>query len=339
MNQERQRIFLRAVILLIIAILVLFIGVKWIEKTEQQKYTEHRGFGTDEFMNANVVTAEGKRYRKIPAVTTILFGGIDKDPDIVYGLSNAKYRNGGQADFLLLLVIDHSNHQIRQLQIDRDTMAEMTILSIYGKETGTRVQQICLAHNYGANSHENARYTIKSVRNLMDDIEIDGYYMMNYSGVAILNDTLGGVTVTIPDDLTSVNPLWEKGITITLKGTEAETFVRTRQSIGAGTNRERMQRQNEFMKKAIAQLRYHLSQNSAFGNQFLAALKQNAVTNLSDQQLLEEMQSALNYEIQPVTYLEGEYVIGSDGYMEFHASENSARQWILNNLYKPTDVS
>ena len=32
------------------------------------------------------------------------------------------YRDGGQSDFLLLLVLDHKNKTIRQLQIDRDTM-------------------------------------------------------------------------------------------------------------------------------------------------------------------------------------------------------------------------
>ena len=39
---------------------------------------------------------------------------------------------GGQADFQRLIVIDSKDKTVRQLQIDRDTMAEVTVLGMLG---------------------------------------------------------------------------------------------------------------------------------------------------------------------------------------------------------------
>ena len=333
MKGERKRILLRSMILCSITLLLLAAGMKFIDRIQGQKYREVRSTGTDEFMQLNVVELDGVRYKKIPAVTTILIAGIDQDESEQKKGNFSNYRNGGQADFLLLLAIDHSNKQIHQLQIDRDAMTEMTILSVYGVETGTRVQQICLAHNYGINREENARYTIRAVRGLMGGLEIDGYYMLNYSAVSDLNDTLGGVTVIVPEDMTSVDLRWEKGKTVTLTGKEAETFVRTRKTVGQGTNQERMQRQNEFMQSAIALMRVRIAEAPSFLSQLLSVLKQSSVSNLSDQQLLEDINGSADYEILPISYLAGEYRTSDAGYMEFYVQENSPQRWIMANLY------
>ena len=333
MNAERRKILLRSLLLCVGAVILLAAGMKIIDLIQQKMYPESRETGTDEFMQTNVVEWKGEKYWKTPGVTTILIAGIDQESGAIEGVSTSRYRNGGQADFLLLLAFDHTQKKIHQLQIDRDTMTNVTVLSVYGRETGSRIMQICLSHSYGANKEENARYTVRAVRGLMGDMEIDGCYMVDYSAVAVINDTLGGVTVTVPDDMTSVNPLWNEGSVVTLAGSEAESFVRARKTVGAGTNEERMRRQNEFMQKAILQMRARLSEDSAFGARLLTALKKKATTDLTDQQLLEEIQQSLRYEILPVEYLAGEYKIGESGYMEFYAQEDSPQDWIMRHLY------
>lgn len=334
MISDKKNVLIRAAVLCVTAIILFFGGIAVVDLVQQEQYAEVRGKGTAEFMNAGIVVLEGERYKKTPAVTTILVTGIDQEANEQQGISTSRYRNGGQADFLILLSIDATNRQIHQLQIDRDTMTDVTVLSVFGRETGTRVMQICLANSYGANRTENAQYTLSAVRRLMgDDVEIIGYYAVDYSAVSVLNDTLGGVTVTVPDDMTSVNPLWEKGKVIRLEGQEAETFVRTRQTIGQGTNEERMRRQNEFMRSAISQMRDKLSEDSSFASTLLNALKQNATTSLSDQTLLGFLLDSSSYTVLPVEYLEGEYKIGDSGYMEFYADENAAKNWVFRHLY------
>lgn len=332
MNANRKIVF-RALALCAAALIMVLAGLKLIDRWHAQQYQESRGTGTQEFMASNQAVWEGATYKKTSAVTTLLIAGIDRDVSDQQGVGTSRYRNGGQADFLLLLAIDHTHRQIHQLQIDRDTMADVTVLSVFGQETGTRVMQICLSHSYGANAEENARYTMRAVRKLMNDIEIDGYYMVDYSAIPILNDALGGVTVTVPVDMTSVNPAWKAGAAVTLHGDEAELFVRTRKTVGEGTNAERMGRQGLFMQNAILKMREQLSDDASFAGTLLSALKAKSATNLSDQQWIKEIQNSLGYEVLPIEYLDGQYAVGESGYMEFYAAEGSAENWIMHHLY------
>jgi LCP family protein required for cell wall assembly len=262
----------------------------------------------------------------------LLIAGIDKVDDSTDSLRN-QYRNGGQADFLMLLAIDHTDKVIHQLQIDRDTMTEVAVLGTFGNETGTRILQICLSHGFGKTPEDNAKYTMRAVQNLLDGLELDGYYMIPYSAVPVINDALGGVTVNIAFDMTSVHPEWKQGTTVTLHGGEAEDFVRSRMTVGAGTNEERMVRQNEFMQKAVARMNSRIKDDLGFGESLLKQLQSLSESNFSQKRLTEEMGKAYDYEVLPVDHPEGTYAVGADGFMEFHMREGAATEWVLQHLY------
>lgn len=333
MNERRNRILIRAVILLVFCIAVFAAALHLSDRSLSSHYHEEREEGTQAFMDEGIVEWEGNRYRKKTAATTILLAGIDQE-ETVSPLSTSDYRSGGQADFLLLLVIDHAERKIHKLQIDRDTITEVTVLGVYGNETGTRPLQICLAHSFGAFPEDHAKYTVRAVEGLLGGLmETDGYYMVDYSAVPILNDTLGGVPVTVPEDMTSVNPEWISGHVITLHGAEAETFIRARKTIGSGTNRERMNRQGVYIDSSVSQMRRKLAENTDFGTELLSALKKIANTNLTDQMLLEEMNRSKSYEILQTDYLPGEYRTDENGFAEFYPEENAATEWVLNHLY------
>ncbi len=328
----KRRTWIRTVLILVAAAAVLAVGLFILQKIDQNQYAETRGEMTEGFGQMKTVDYNGVTYREKPAVTTILIAGIDKVDDSNTSIWN-QYRNGGQADFLLLIAIDHTDKVIHQLQIDRDTMTEVTVLGTFGNEAGTRNLQICLAHGFGKTPEDNANYTMRAVQNLLDGLELDGYYMIPYSAVPILNDALGGVTVNIAFDMTSVHPEWTKGSTVTLHGREAEDFVRSRMTVGAGTNEERMVRQNEFMQKAVAQMNRKIANDLNFGESLLSQLQSISTTNISQKRLAEEMSEAHAYETLPVDHPEGEYAVGSDGFMEFHMKKGAATEWVLEHLY------
>ena len=94
-----------------------------------------------------------------------------------------------------------------------------------------------------------------------------------------------------------------------------------------------MIRQNEFMNSAIALMNSRLSEDLGFGEKFLNMLQGASVTNFSQKRLLEELNKAYAYDIQPVDHPAGEYAVGSDGFMEFHMAENAAVEWVLEHLY------
>ncbi len=328
----KRATLLKAVIICVIAVAILVTGIIILKNQDDQQYAEKRGEMSDGFGQLKTVAYHGNTYREKPAVTKILIAGIDKVDDSDDSIRN-QYRNGGQADFLMLLAIDHTDKVIHQLQIDRDTMADVTVLGTFGNETGTRTLQICLSHGFGKTPEDNARYTLRAVQNLLDGLELDGYYIIPYSAVPVLNDALGGVTVNIGFDMTGVHPGWTEGSTVTLRGREAEDFVRSRMTVGAGTNEERMVRQNEFMQKAIAQLNRKIKNDLGFGESLLDRLQSIATTNFSQKRLTEELSKAYAYEVLPVDHPEGEYGIGEDGFMEFHMREGAATEWVLEHLY------
>ncbi len=340
MNRKYKSALLRAALLCLACALILAGGLRLLDWAQQKEYREGRGSGTTEFMQSSDVIYQGVRYRKTPNVSVLLIAGIDLDGNRA-GVSTSRYRSGGQADFLLLLAVDHTHRQIHQLQIDRDTMADVTVLSVYGRETGKRRLQICLAHSYGATKEDQAKYTVRAVRGLMNsgndglgmDLAVDGYYMFDYTAIPSLNDALGGVTVTIPEDMTSVDAEWTEGSVVTLQGKKAETFVRTRQTVGEGTNRERMSRQSIYMDSMIRRMHELVSDDKGFATHLLSKLKKDAVTDLSDQQLVQEINEASAYEVLPVEYLEGTYGTDDGGFVTFEMKENSAFEWILKHLY------
>ena len=329
----RRRTFLKAGIITACVLALLILALILLRNADRERYRETRGEMSDGFGQLQTVEWKGSTWREKPAVTTILVAGIDKTDDSRETVSN-EYRNGGQADFLLLVAIDHTDKKIHQLQIDRDTMADVTTLGIFGNETGTKSMQICLAHAYGKTPKDNARNTIRAVQNLLEGIQVDGYYIVDYSSVPVLNDTLGGVTVTIPTDMTAVNPAWTAGKQVTLRGAEAETFVRTRKALGDEDNVNRMARQNEFMQQAIRQMARKVSEDVSFAGTLVENLRKLAVTNLTAAQMEEDLGKAYSYEVLSVDHPAGEHSFGRDGFMEFHMQEGAAVEWVLEHLYE-----
>ncbi len=334
----KKSVIIRATVIIAAALVLLVGGIVIYHRLEQEQYKETRETASEDFGQLKTVEWNGKTYREKPAVTTLLIAGTDKhgDPDAT---GSKEYRSGSPADFLLLLAIDHTDKKIHQLQIDRDTMTDVTVLGVFGNEVGTRIMQICLAHYYGKTLEDNAKYTVDAVNRLLDGLAgIDGYYMIDYSMVPVLNDALGGVKVKLQYDMTSVNPAWKQGAEIELHGKDAETFVRTRMTVGSGTNEERMDRQGEYMKKAIQKIKSRISADLEFGEDLLDKMKTYATTNIAVKRLADEMNRANSYEILPIDHPEGEYSMDkNDEFVEFHMRENAAAEWVLEHLYTVQD--
>ena len=86
-----------------------------------------------------------------------------------------------------------------------------------------------------------------AVGNLLEGIELSQFCSINMDAMPELNDLLGGVTVTMPDDYPDLDPAYVKGARITLTGRQAYDFVHDRMTVGDGTNLSRMKRQRAYM--------------------------------------------------------------------------------------------
>ena len=277
-------------------------------------------------------TYNGKTYVERTGVTPIVLMGVDRTGQTP---AQTGYRSGGQADFIMIIVIDSSDKTVSMLHVDRDTMAEIVTLGILGKEVGTRTAQICLSHAYGADQMANGLHTLQSLSNLFEGVALDKFFSMNMDAMPVLNDVLGGVTVTMPDDYTELDPAFTKGATVTLTGQQAYDFVRVRRDVGDQTNASRMERQRLYMQAAqkTIEARFRAS-DKGFVDALYERLGDDLTTNVTRGQLINDAFKAARYEISPIETLKGEHKVGATGHMEFYAESESIVEWVLKTFYK-----
>jgi len=338
-NADRKTVYevsLAAIILLAILIGIVY----WVGQTleEDRQTVEARGDLSERFAEVPAVEYNGALYRPYENLTSILMIGVDRYSTAEdTGLS---YRNGGQADYLLLLVINDDTGTVTPIQIDRDTMTEITILGVLGDNTGTRMTQICLSHGFGDGKELSCRLTEEAVSGLLQGIGIDFYIAMDIDGISTLNDALGGITVTLEDDFSALDPAMVSGATLTLEGVQAEYYVRGRMYIGVGTNEARMVRQRTFM-DALSQRVYeriHDNGSADFVGDLLDSLDPYLLTDMARGRIINEAWNTRDFDRLDTVQPEGRFVIGEYGFNEFHADEASLEAIVMNTFYYPVET-
>ena len=328
---RRRRLFFLLIFAAVVVVLLAgaYLAGRWYEN---KGYTDERQRMSENFGKLHTVAYQGQTYLRRPEVSTLLIMGVDqRDGSEITG-----YRSGGQADFLMLLAIDSANRQVHQLQVDRDAITEVPIVGVLGNQVGTRQMQICLAHAYGGSEEERSRHTVQALANLLGGETAGHVISVRLDGIGRLNSLLGGVTVTVPADYSQLDPAMTKGAVLTLNDAQAELLVRSRMTIEGGTNAERMVRQRSFMNAVIQKIRGNVKENADFAGTLFDILDEiSDYTDLQRGEMINEVTQALTYDILPVETLTGEYTIGSDGFVEFHADEDAVAAWVLQTLYEP----
>lgn len=313
----------------VLALIALYMGGRWLENFHAAPET--RG---DLTMRESVLPSiehDGVRYRPKQGVTTILLMGIDHNSDEERGGT----RQGGQADFLQLIVMDRKAKEVRRLKIDRDTMTPITVLGVLGTRSGVRTAQVSLSHGFGDGGKQSCELTCEAVSNLLMNIDIDYYMAMEMDGISALNDMAGGVTVTLEDDFSAIDATMPKGATITLKGEQAEIYVRSRRSIGVGTNESRMARQETYISLLLDKIQDRINGNRSWIERCYDAMTPYLTTNMSKGRLINDAWAAKDYDHSAVYSIEGKHEVSDDGFMQFHADEASLWKAVLAMLYDP----
>lgn len=330
-NEHRRHSALGAAAAAVAVVLVLilfYFGGSWLEKRSQKPESRTELPQADQ----ETVEVNGVTYRKKEQLTVILAMGVDHETQESYA-----YREAGQADFLRLIVLDEENKTVQQLQIDRDTMTPVTMLGLMGDRYEPVTEQICLGYAFGDGRETSCDVTVEAVENLLGGQNIDQYLAMGLDGISTLNDLVGGVTVTLEDDFSAIDPTMTKGTTLTLHGDQAEIFVRTRRSIGVGTNEARMARQEQYIQQLSTLLDEKAHSSQDFVLDAYDALQPYLTTNIARGQMANEAWAAKDYERLPTIKPEGTYQIGEDGFMEFHVDETSLQDAVLELFYEEAE--
>lgn len=275
------------------------------------------------------ISLNGKTYIPRKNVSSYLLMGIDNEGEV------AKYSSymGGQADTLLLVVVDRERKEYSLLQINRDTMCMVDFLGSDGTPIGERKQmQIALAHALGSGLEDSCENTVRAVSTLLYGVPISGYAALNMDAMPILNDAVGGVTVTIEDDFSESDSSLVLGETITLDGQQAYNYLRGRMTVGDGENTSRMRRQRTFMTAFLKKAQRQLAEDKSLAASLYTELEPYMVTDLSGKAVSDLLETSLYYSYQGITTPEG--TDGTDGtFVTFQPDEEALRQLVLEMFY------
>ncbi len=210
----------------------------------------------------NTIEYQGKTYRRNTYVKAILLMGIDRAET----LQETKVAgSGGQADGIFLVAWDTARDKARLLLIPRDTMTPITLTDLSGNVLGQDIQHLTLAYAYGDGRKKSCLYMKEAVTNLLEGLEIDGYMAVSMEALPVLNDAVGGVSVTIEDEgLAAANGDFILGDTILLNGKQAEAYIRYRDIGKAQSALERMERQKSYIQGFVQAARDKARQEEGF---------------------------------------------------------------------------
>ena len=278
----------------------------------------------------SVLTHNGKDYVLKKNVETFLVMGIDDYENMG---QTGRYINQSQADVLYLFVVDNGNKTYSTLQLNRDTMTSVKILSPDGRDAGISDMQLALAHAYGRDDTARCLNTVDAVSGLLFDIDIDHYVSLTMDAIPIINEKVGGVTVTIPEDMTAADPAFVKGATVTLHGDQAEKFVRSRESLANDTNTFRMERQKMFLDDWRSKVEEKMNSSTSFALDMFLALSEYMVSDMTVNKMADFAAVLAEYEDKGFITTEGEY---SEGvvFKEYNVDMDDLEDKIIDMLYE-----
>ncbi len=284
--------------------------------------------------DGKTITYKGEKYRWNDNVSTILFLGSDRTVEQQEARESVIGING-QADTILLSVIDNKNKKISFINVNRDTMTNVAQYTPDGDYAGDKQMQICLAYSYGKDNEEGCKMMASTVSNLLYGIPIDSYVRISYDAVPMLNDSVGGVTVKVLEDMTSVDPTFVKDTDVTLTGSQALRYIRWRNMMVTETNELRMARQKQyfyaFMHRTIDATRADLTLPLGLYNN----AKPYMTTDITPSRVTYLTSKVLEYGISgdAIHSVAGSSSDGANGLVEFHADNAKLYEMILNTFY------
>lgn len=228
----------------------------------------------------DVIWYNGKAYRYNHDLVTMLVMGIDQESDTIEEKDDVSGESG-QADTIFLMVMDKSKDEIKMISISRDTMTQIKTFDYKGNYLGKSKNHLGLAYSFGDGKVTSCQYMVDAVSNLFYGMPINGYVALNMNAVAMINDAVGGVTVTVPEDMTQVDPSFAEGAAVTLTGDQALKFTRYRDTEKDFSNNSRMERQKQYLVNFMGQAVKAMKSDMGLPVSLYQSLTDDMVTNLS----------------------------------------------------------
>ena len=312
-------------VVLILVLVVIIGGLRILEPT-----FFHREEPPVAAAPSRTVIQDGVAYFPRQDITTILVMGIDEMGPVQ---SSGYYRNHGESDVIMLVILDEKNENYAILAFNRDSMVTMPALGLGGKQAGTFYGQLALAHTYGSGLEDSAENVRRTLQDLLGDVRIDYYVAMNMDAIGIMTDAVGGVQVNVTDDFSMVDDSIPMG-DVTLTGDQAYSYVRIREHIGDQLNITRMTRHKQFIDGFMKAFNARSGNSDTFVLTTYDKVAPYIVTDCSVNTLPALVSRFSEYELLEIVSPEVENIL-SEEYYEFHLDQEALEELVMRLFYAP----
>ncbi len=309
-----------AILLLLVSAMAIFALYMW---------EKHQKSIKEDNVEEITIRYDGNWYVEKKHIETVLILGLDKY-DVP--IDETSYNNDKQADFIMLLVMDNKAKTCTPIHINRDTMAKMDILGVTGQSVGSTTAQLALSHTYGSGGDDSCRNSAKAVSSVLYDIRIDHYVSLTMDSMVTINDLVGGVTLTVLDDLTPADSTLVKDSEVTLKGDHALNYIRSRYGLEDSSNIRRMARQRQYMNALYKKIMQRIDEDENFFSDTASTFVDSIYTDYSAAKISDILDSLPSYKLEDIRTIEGDSVLG-EAHMEFYPDEEALQKMIIELFY------
>ena len=278
-----------------------------------------------------------KKYHYNTDLVNILCEGVDRDTSLI---SDNAVGKAGQADVLFLVSLNTKTDEWKLYSVPRESMTVVRTLDEKGELADVQTMQITLQYAVGRNGAESSELVGEAVSEIMCSIPIQRYAAINFNAFPEINDAVGGVTVTVEEEsydqvIADRVKGYEIGSTITLKGEDAFTFVRERNSYVQESSSQRLLRQKQYVKAFVPAAKKAIKKDITLPLKLKNIMKDDMVTDisLSEMAYLTTAFSKVSFDDIDIITLPGEEVLGNK-YKEYYVDDEAVEDMVIDNFYQ-----
>lgn len=282
------------------------------------------------------IAHKGTIYAYNEDIMTFLFMGIDKNSDVKEVKEGT---NGGQADALFLAVMNPHDRTIRIIGINRNTMTDIDVYNEDGAYVTTTKAQLAVQHGFGNGMEKSCEYQKKAVQKLFYDLPIHGYAAINMSAIATINDAVGGVDVTVLEDMTKVDKTLLKDSKVHLMGESAFWYIKYRDTTEFASADRRLARQKQYLNAFIVAAKSAAKNDISVVLDLYGAVSPQMVTDITIDEVayLAPILADYRFDNDSFYLLKGETVMGEQ-FEEFYVDEDALYEMILETFYEEVEI-
>lgn len=318
----------------LLCIVVLSAGGFFLLHSQKEQSRLHVTAGNSVDMKGGyrTITWKDKEYQYNSLITTILYAGLDSTDPLK---ASETYSNKARADSVSVVILDKKKKKMSILALNRDTMTEIRRYTRTGEDMGTYVSHLGYAYSYGDGGEVSCEDLKEAVEKLLG-ISIDEYAVTNQSSITSINDLVGGVTVTVPnDDLAALYPELKKGAVVTLDASNVKDFLQHRDTAADFSNEGRIERQQAYVTAYVDLLKNRLASEPDQLWQEIGQMNDYLQTSITKNKYL-----SLARLLEKVSFTEADYYrpTGKDSagelHDEFYVDEDALKQLVIDLFYE-----